>query len=226
MPSGLESEWREVVFGEVARQLTAFSGTPWRVGEEWVEGSGTLAVVVRRHESLGDEHVDFGFVLNRSRADAPIIWDCTSGLGPTSRAAIADAVDKWVRLTATVCFELLDQKGRYADHFEPGDAGGLRGWHVIHGPIMGFGRGDGPEQMQRWMLENSLLPQLEASLLAGFDRPELNGIKILFGSDVAEVRINGIRHEEASAALASLDWPRLDPPAFARCFILAIHGVE
>ena len=54
----------------------------------------------------------------------------------------------------------------------------------------------------------------------------LNGIKILFGGDIAEVRINGSRDEPASAALAALAWPRLDPVAFARCFILAVHGPD
>ena len=88
------------------------------------------------------------------------------------------------------------------------DPQGLAGWHVIHGPVLGFGTGDGPDTMQRWVIDHPLLPQLNGELVAAFDRPALNGVKLLLGGDVAEIRVNGQADARGSAALRSLPWPR------------------
>jgi hypothetical protein len=121
-----------------------------------------------------------------------------------------------------VVIELLAQTGEYAEHFTGTDPHGLDGWHVIHGPIVAFGHGDGPDVMQRWAIDNPLLPQLDGTLVTAFDRPVLNGVKLLFGGDVAEVRVNGRYDEAASEALGTLSWPRLEPVSFVRCFLLAV----
>jgi len=50
------------------------------------------------------------------------------------------------------------------------------------------------------------------------------GFKILFGGEgVGEVRVNGEAHEGASRAVAALPWPRLQPPAFVRSFVILVH---
>jgi hypothetical protein len=48
----------------------------------------------------------------------------------------------------------------------------------------------------------------------------------MFGGDIAEVRINGEWSGSACHALLALEWPRLDPVAFLRCFALAVHGPD
>jgi hypothetical protein len=63
-------------------------------------------------------------------------------------------------------------------------------------------------------------------LVEAFDRPLLNGIKLVFGGEIAEVRIDGARNEAGTEALQLLDWPRVTPFASIRCFVLAVHGPE
>ena len=218
----LTSDLKAYVLTEIANRLSALTHREWSVEDDQVIGGGNQAVVLGEHEGQGPAHVDFGFVLNRDDASVPIIWDCTAGFGATERDILARAVESWCTCTAVVVIELLAQTGEYAEHFTGTDPHGLPGWHVIHGPILAFGHGDGPGVMQRWAVDNPLLPQLDGAMVAAFDRPVLNGVKLLFGGDVAEVRVNGRGDEAASAALGSLAWPRLEPVSFARCFLLAV----
>jgi len=215
--------WRQLALDATARHRNELTSGGWEPDGEAILGPGTLRVVVARHAGIGYEHVDYGFELNRDRADVPVVWDCASGAG----SALADAIDyaarMWVTSTAVVVLEMLHHDGRFAEHYQATDPDGLPGWHAIHGPIIGFGAGSGSEAMQQWVIDHPLLPQLAEPLLAAFDRPNINGLKILFGGDIAEVRINGSADPAASAGLASLLWPRTDPPGFIRCFVLAIH---
>jgi len=212
-----------LVAAKVAARMETFE-PGWTVVGNEVIGPGTLAVHPAHEHKGGSDHIDLGFVLNRHRPDVPVIWDCAAGFGTTPDQVAERAVEAWATCTASVVFEFLTRTGEYAEHIEPGDPIGLPGWHCIHGSILGFGDGEGGRTMQGWVLDHPLLPALSDVLLHSLDRPELNGIKFLFGSGVQEVRINGEWNETASDALGRLDWPRLDPPAFARCFVLAVHG--
>src|SRR5262245_49562036 len=209
----------------VAARMADFGPAWTAVGNEAI-GPNTLAVRALDRHDAGPNHIDLGFVLDRERDDAPVIWDCAAGLGDSPFEIVNQAVETWAVCTAPVVIELLTRDGDYATHFMGDDPLGIPGWHCIHGPILGFGLGDGPEAMQQWALDHPFLRPLAGVLTEGFDRPELNGIKLLFGGDVAEVRINGEWNGPASDVLRALGWPRLDPVGFARCFVLAVHPVD
>jgi len=96
---------------------------------------------------------------------------------------------------------------------------------TIAGAITGFGSGASPSALQQWWLENPVLPALARALGDSLNEQDAPyGLKILFGGDgVAEVRVNGEQHDAASSALASLPWPRLNPPGFVRSYLLVLH---
>ena len=192
-----------------------------------IAGPGTLGVRVEDQHQLGPNHFDIGFLVNRLRDDIPVLWDCVAGMGKTCPEVVDWAVRTWVRSTLPVMLELSAQDGTFADHFGPDDPEGCPGWHVIHGPVLAFGVGSAPDELQAWTLENPLLPILGPLVVGAFSRPELNGVKIVFGfgsEDTSEVRINGVCNKEASNCLRSLQWPRAKDLAFARCYYLFVHG--
>jgi hypothetical protein len=125
--------------------------------------------------------------------------------------------------------ELGSRDGTFADHYQHNDPQGCAGWHVIHGPILGFGIGAAPGSLQTWALKNPLLPIVGPIAAKAFDRPLLNGVKILFGfgtEQIAEVRINGVCNQEAGDRLMSLEWPRASEAAFVRCYLLFVHSEQ
>src|SRR4051812_3211952 len=91
---------------ELARRLVAESlsrlAGDWAVDGTVVRGPGTTAVRVDDLHGTGPAHLDLGFVLDRDRADAPVIWDCVSGFGATAEDAVATAVRIWTTCTAPV----------------------------------------------------------------------------------------------------------------------------
>jgi hypothetical protein len=210
---------------ELARQLSSIYKT-WTADGDTVVGPGTLAVRVEDQHRMGPKHLDIGFILNREDADVPILWDCVAGLGRTNLEVVSHAVETWVRSTLPVMLELGSQDGTFADHFNYNDPQGCPGWHVIHGPMLAFGRGTAPGDLQTWTLRNPILPVIGPLAASAFDRPLLNGVKLLFGfatEDIAEVRINGVCNQPASDRLKSLEWPRSPEAAFARCYFLFVH---
>ena len=210
----------------VGEALNHLSGR-WTVDDELICGPGTVAVRVAELHGTAPRHLDVGFVLDRQRADAPVIWDCAVGFGDTEEAILRRAVQTWATCTAPVVLELLTQKGRYADHYHGDDPEGFAGWHAIHGPWLGWGTGEGPDVLQRWAFDHSLLPVLRPAIAPELDRRELNGLKLVFGGSpsdrIAEVRINGTARPGPSAALLGLEWPRLDGHAYVRGFVLLVH---
>ena len=213
----------------IAERLNSLHGS-WYVEGDRVRGEGTLAVVAVTHGDEVTGHLDLGVVLDVDRPEVPIIWDCAAGLGATAQAATERAIETWAQTTASAVIELLTQRGDFAQHYGADDPQGLAGWHAIHGPILGWGKGSNAPDLQRWWIDNPILPLLTEELLASLDRPELNGVKIFFGSDAmgstAEVRINGQRAEATSAALLGLGWPRFAEPAYVRSYVLLVHSVE
>jgi hypothetical protein len=210
---------------EVARQLSNVWGE-WEATDDAVLGPGSLAVAVDwLHGEPG--HVDLGFVWNRNNSEVPITWDCAAGLGESDPERAASGVERWIRCTAPVLLEVLVGDGTFATHLDAGDAIGLPEWHVVHGPVLAFGNQDAANVLQQWVLAHPLLPAIGREVVSEIDRPNLNGVKFLFGSssegDTAEVRVNGTASESASNALRDLDWPRSDKAAFARLFVLLIH---
>jgi hypothetical protein len=213
---------------EVAKRLSSLYKT-WTVMGDTVAGPGTLAIRVEDQHKLGPTHFDVGFVLNRDRSDIPVLWDCVAGLGRTDEEIVAWAIESWANSTVPAIIELLVQNGAFATHLGYDDPQGCAGWHVIHGPVTGFGKGDAPKNLQSWLLETPLLPSLGPMVAGAFPRPLLNGVKLLFGyaqDEVAEVRINGVAHEPASRRLRFMKWPRAKDAAFVRCYWLFVHNRE
>jgi hypothetical protein len=201
----------------------------WNVERGVVKGPGTLAVRVEDQHHMGANHFDIGFVLNRERADIPVLWDCVAGMGSTSDEVLDRAVETWAASTLPVCLELVNRDGSFADHYDNDDPEGCPGWHVIHGPLLAFGIGTAPEVLQAWTLKNPLLPVIGPLAVKTFNRPTLNCVKVLFGSgdeEVVEVRVNGLCDQNTSERLKSLAWPRSAEAAFARCFLLFVHSDE
>jgi len=214
---------RSFILARVAEKLSS-AGSQWKVDGDRVVSQGTPSVILADHEEYGEEHVDLGFELNRDHPQAPTIWDCATGFGATTEEVLSRAVETWFTCTAAVVLEFLRQDGSFATHHPEDDPAGIPGWHTIHGPFVAFGDDEGTDILLRWALEHTVLPSLANVLVRAFDRPQLNGVKFLFGNDVAEVRINGRAHDEASDALNALKWPRLERPAFVRFFVLAVHA--
>jgi len=199
----------------------------WRVAGSEIAGPGHARVRLdRRHPSQSDGHVDVEFVLDDGAREKIGLWDCVAGFGATAAARARSAAHLWASTTARALFELkYSGRGEFADHFHGHEPEGFAGWHVICGAIIGFGHGDSPQKLQEWWLQNPLLPALSTALAGSLDERSCpHGIKILFGGDgIAEVRLNGEAHAQASALLATLAWPRIEPAGFVRSYVVVLH---
>ena len=214
----------------VAARLSKMYGR-WRDTGERVVGPEGMAVFVLQDPDSGDPNaLLLGFWLDRQTGEPLRIWDCAHGTGKTRSAALERAVETWSQTTASVLLELRTRRGQFADHFHGAD-GGLPGWHLIHGSIIGRGLGEGPELLRDWVSQHPLVPQLADALAAAqLPREEPTGMKFFLGSgggnDIAEVKVKNVPHPELSAALARLPWPRFAEPAYARTFVLFVHRHE
>jgi hypothetical protein len=209
----------------LARRLSSIYET-WTVEGENVIGPGTLGVRVEDRHKMGPRHFDIGFVLNRERSDVPVLWDCVGGLGEANQQIANRAVETWITCNFPVMLEFFKRDGSFAEHFLHNDPQGCPGWHVIHGPVLGFGAGKAPHELQAWVIKNPLLPILGPLVVGAFERPQLNGVKVFLGfgaEEIAEVRVNEVCHQPASDRLKSLDWPRAAEAAFARFYCLFVH---
>lgn len=205
----------------IAERLDGIVGR-WRAEGPRVLGPGLTGLGVVEHDETADGHVDIGFVLDRKRGDAPILWDCASGAGEAITTRLKNAVDGWLIGTWPVIHELLSGRGEFATRCAGGHPLGLPGWHALRGPVLAFGAPRSAQLLQDWAVTAPLLSKLAAPLTAAFDRPALNGIKLVLGPGVAEVRINGRADEACSAALGRIELPTLPRFAFLRCYVLAV----
>jgi len=223
-PNNLEA--RLTLARKIAAARLSSTFKEWKVEGALVLGPGTLAVRIEDQHKIGPQHIDIGFVLNRDDATVPVIWDCAAGIGSTDEEIVTCAIDIWARSTLPVFLELLKHDGSEASHFNGEGPDGCPGWHVIHGPIVAYGRGDAPKALQSWAAESRLLTKIGPVAARDFDRPMLNGVKLLFGfgdENIAEVRVNGVCNKDASQLLGTLNWPQSSQAAFARCFLLFVH---
>lgn len=221
-------EQLQVARAAVAEGLTQLLGK-WVAEGEIVRGLGSLAIAFREHGERDSAHLDIGFWFNVGTEPPFILWDCAVGFGKTNEEATRMAVDLWLQSTAVVMLEFLEQTGAFADHAHGDDGLGMWGWHSIHGPITGWGKGDGGDVLQRWVIEHPLLPQLALVLSGALRREMPNGVKCILAhinnKDIVEVRINGVEHEAATAVLLGLSWPRPEI-AFMRCYVMLVHPLD
>jgi hypothetical protein len=189
-------------------RLTALGEGRWEVVGDRAVGPGASAAEFRNDEGSRG-HVDIGFILDRTRADPPVKWLCSTGVGETPEAAVGMAVEGWVQTMWPVIQELDGQPGVFAEHFHAEEAAG---WHAIQGPWVGLDRGDGvAEKLGAWAESHPVLATIAPIVIHDFTRRELNCVKILIASGdqpVTEVMVNGVRNDEASNALDAMDWPR------------------
>ena len=209
----------------------------WVVGGDCLVGPGTMAIFVESHAGSAivrgtgsgwQAHMDVTFVLDRDRPADTSVSDCVSGFGESEIAAIDSAAEQWANGTAQVMYELLAQDGDHATHLGPSDPMGLPGFHVTHGPLQGFGRGEMPDVLVQWATGFGVLHALSSVLAPAVSGSELVGIKFFFGSnagqDTAEVRIANVTDPLGSAALMQLPWPRSEEMAYVRAFALVVHS--
>ena len=211
----------------VAAALNEARGGGWTAVEGGlVRGPGTLAVAVTANHSEEPRHLDLEFVLNAERRDETAIIDCVTGMARDVEAAIQQAIHMWMTTTAAAGFELLNQRGEDAAHFDPNDPQGFPGWHMIGGTVLGWGLSD-ESAIGDWMAAVAPWNALASVIEPGLDRPMLNGIKFYLASsegfEAAEVRINGLRHDPSSMALAHMDWPRTQTLTAARTYTVLLH---
>jgi hypothetical protein len=214
----------------IAERLNAIR-FEWHAQGTSVAGPGKIALkIAARHNDLPN-HFDIGFVFDRTIQDSRVVWDCTTGWVPRNDAdsavAVADAVDKWIRVSAPVWLELMTLGGEYAAHYGEDDPEGFVGWHAIHSPLHGWGNSPGLDEMVGWFLKHPLLPAVHDAIAPGLKTDGPVGLRFFFGSNpkpqgTSEVQVDGNFAPSASEALGSLPWPRPDYGNL-RAFVLLVH---
>ncbi|GAA1041069.1 hypothetical protein GCM10009557_63940 [Virgisporangium ochraceum] len=205
--------------------ITGMVGGEWRLTDEPMLRAGSVGIRVLPSDVDDPRHLDLEILLNADRPDLPPIGDCTMGLAADPVEATRQAVQAWSETCLVTALEVIEQKGRLAEHFRSTDEGGFPGWHAIVGAATGWSL-DGSQAKQHWFAETMPWATLAPVIAPELDRPHLNGIRMLVGQggdySECEVRINGRRHEPSGEALAALDWPRSDIYSLARTFILLV----
>lgn len=213
----------------VADALNRLRGGGWTASGTRVQGPGTMAVDVTSQTDhvgqAGMAHLDLTFLLNVDRPDSAII-DCIAGVGTGADAAVEQAIGSWITTTASAIFEVIEHQGTHASHFPPASPMGMSNWHCVGGMVSVYGHGEEGSVLAEWFSDTVPWVAIEDAIITGIDRPMLNGIKLYVGgsgqSSFAEVRINGVVNETASAALLALPWPRSERLAFARTYLIAL----
>jgi hypothetical protein len=216
--------------GEKLAELVGEWGE-WRVVPgPLLKGPGSLCVRVAARDSDSVRHVDLEFMLDIDRASELSIVDCAHGLASDPEEAIRQAVAVWAETTASVVLEFVSRRGTFAGHYGSDTPGGFPGWYAIIGSIIGWGHGASVDAKQRWVVDTSPWTALAPVIATGLDRTHFNGVRIFIGQggdfEACEVKINGIRHESSTAALAAMNWPRTERMTTAKAFLLLVHPAE
>jgi len=222
----------------VTREILRVADRPdwrWRaMGNGIIAGPDGFAILLVDTEG-GDTHVDIGIRLQQGRSqrarkiEPSVIWDCVLGHYADIDAAAAEAVNVWRQSAWATVAQLYSRGGTFAFDVHGAEADAMPGWHVILSPIQGYGNAESdPEVLQKWIADHPILPALAPQFATSID-PETapHGAKILIGGSsgnrVAEVKIDGVVNDEASAALAALPWPTPEASAVARMYALFAH---
>lgn len=153
----------------------------------------------------------------------PCFIDCAVAMTGDPR----HAADMWVQTAGMCMLELRERRGQFADHIGPGDKGHVPGWHTIASGAVGAGLDTAQtERLQAALLEANVLNRVADTFTADLESPFFNGIKVFYGGRPgamqAEIRINGERHEGASAAMAALGLPEPTGFTVVRYFALML----
>ncbi|MGW3353801.1 DUF6348 family protein [Streptomyces bungoensis] len=162
----------------------------------------------------GGRHYDIVALPDVSiQPDVPCFVDCAVALSGDPR----HAADAWVQTAGACMLELLDPRGRFADHVDPDEERGVPGRHAIISGAVGFGLDTAENRrLQTALLDANVLHRIADTFTADLESPHFNGVKVFYGGRPgamqAEIRVNGERHETASAAMAALNLP--EPKVF------------
>jgi uncharacterized protein DUF6348 len=199
----------------------------WRTDRDGLVGPGSTAVRLRVHGEGPYGHVDIGFVLNRDKADAPVLWDrvVLPPGDPLQSSTVAARI--WAGSTLPPILELFGRRGEHGAHVAPHDFGGLPGRHVIYGPVFGWGIGAGSTELIEWVAARPLLAEI-GDLVAPVVRGPLDLVKVVVGGsagdEVVEVRAGDRVVPEAERRLLSRGWPRPSGPFFSRSVMLVLDA--
>ena len=198
----------------------------WKIRKGTLSGPLGARLLLRRSTHSDDPaHLDVLFEFPDRSGNPVRFLDCISGLGRSTADRARTSSKIWTHTSAPTLFELrYSLRGEFADHYGGTDPGGIPGWHSICAPIMGYGAPESAEALQTWWPTNPVLATIWAAIGAPPEVDAPLGMKVLFGADeVAEVRVNGEFHDRATDALLGMDWPRLEPAAFVRAYVIALH---
>jgi hypothetical protein len=156
-------------------------------------------------------HVTIDFALNPEFEDTTI-RDCATGWAETEGEAVDLATDAWMMITAPPIFSLLQSKPVLnADWLPSGNEDGIAGWDVFSSPYGLRGDEGEKERLVNHLGSQSLLPLLADEINRASKREYLNYAKLYLGFDGTQFHsdcfINGVRDEDASQKLQSLQWP-------------------
>ncbi|MFF4802428.1 DUF6348 family protein [Streptomyces sp. NPDC001351] len=172
------------------------------------------AVAVAPPHHGGGRHYDLVALPDVSvQPDVPCFMDCVVAMSGDARKA----ADTWVQTAGACLLELLDPTQRFADHVDPDEERGVPGWHSIVSGAVGIGLDPAENRrLQTALLDANVLHRIAHTFTADLESPFFNGVKVFYGGKPgamqAEIRINGERHEAASAAMRALKLP--EPTAF------------
>jgi hypothetical protein len=178
------------------------------------------AVAVTPPQHGGGRHYDLVVRLDvNDERDLSGFADCVVAMSADPR----DAADAWVQTTGACLLELLDQRGHFADRYGPDHPRGVPGRHAVVSGVVGLGLDpDESRRVQGALLDVNVLHRIADTLTSGSASPGATGVtgatgvKVFYGGRPgamqAEIRVDGERHEAASAAMAALDLP--EPSVF------------
>ncbi len=170
-----------------------------------------------------DRHYDLiAFPDVSIQPDVPCFVDCVVVV-TTAR----DAAGLWARSAGACMLELLYEHEELAEHRGPDDEGGVPGWRSITSGVLAYGLSDQENlRLQSALVEADVLREIAHTFTADLESPWFNGVRVFYGGAPgaveAEVRVNGERHEAASAALAALGLPEPTVFTVARSFTLVL----
>ncbi|MYS24991.1 hypothetical protein GA0115240_17227 [Streptomyces sp. DvalAA-14] len=199
--AGLERYAPGVTEGSELKGNSLSSPQGWAVG-----------VAPRMHG--GPRHYDLVALPDTSlQPDVPCFIDCVVAIGDDAPTAART----WVETAGACMLELLDRRRHFADHAGPDDERGVPDWHCIASGAVGLGADVAESRrLQKSLVDANVLHHIADTFAADLDSPYFNGIKIFYGGQPgkvqAEIRVNGERHEAASAALVAMGLP--EPTAF------------
>ncbi|MGW8503717.1 DUF6348 family protein [Streptomyces sp. CLCI03] len=170
-----------------------------------------------------DRHYDLiAFPDVSIQPDVPCFVDCVVVV-TTAR----DAAGLWARSAGACLLQLLHGHEELAEHHGPDDEHGVPGWRSISSGALAYGLSDQENlRLQKALVEADVLREIADTFTADLEPVWFNGVRVFYGgvpgAMEAEVRVNGERHEAASAALAALGLPEPTVFTVARSFTLVL----